>query len=249
MIDIETLTEQAHRITIMAEFRQADAERLLGFAKQRNAAGGGGHVLIDLTAASAISFSAVTLELAHLPSLLKWVYGLDRIAIVSDDDWVRTAARLESALLPGVTYEVFAEDEADAARAWVKGKSDSPHGGAFREIDLGRSDLIGYELAGRLDREQSLRGIAMIRQRLADSDCRRLMMVISAWHGFDIDQVASRELIAGKLELANMLERYAIVGGPSWLGRIAEAMSVFAKPDIRAFAIEDREAAMAWLAA
>ena len=123
MIDIEQLSETAHRLVVMADFQQADAERLVAFAKERNQAGGGGNLLIDVTAITGFSFAAVAVELTHVPSLFKWIYGLDRIAIVSDDEWVRTGSRLESALLPGLVYEVYDEDEEDAARAWVLGEA------------------------------------------------------------------------------------------------------------------------------
>jgi hypothetical protein len=121
MLDIEQLSPTAHRMVIMAEFRQDDAQRIVDFAKQQNEAAGGGNILFDVTALAGFSFGAVAIELAHIPSLMKWVYGLDRIAIVSDEEWIRTAARLESALLPGVAYQVYDDHEADAALAWVIG--------------------------------------------------------------------------------------------------------------------------------
>jgi hypothetical protein len=129
MIDIEQLSPTAHRMVVIEEFRQADAETVVEFVKQQNATGGGGNLLVDLTAMGGFTWSAVTVELTHIPSLMKWVYSLDRIAIVSDEAWVRTAAKIESALLPGVTYEVYDEDAEVDARAYVLGESDKAHGG------------------------------------------------------------------------------------------------------------------------
>lgn len=249
MIDIEKLSDNAHRIVVIAEFRQADAERLVEFAKQRTDAGGGGHVLIDLTALGDFTLSSVMVEFAHVPILLKWVYGLDRIAIVSDDDWVRTAARLESALLPGVSYAVYDEDEAEAARAWVLGKADTPHKGAFHELELGKPAIAAYELSGRLDREESERGVAAVRARMQDPSCTRMLLVIRKWHGFDLDRLLSRDVLAGKLEVANTLERYAIVGGPKWVRVYAEFTSHFVKAEIRGFEEDELDQAVTWLEA
>ncbi|MEL7446362.1 MAG: STAS/SEC14 domain-containing protein, partial [Pseudomonadota bacterium] len=217
MINIKQLSDTAHRMTVMAEFRQDDAQKIVDFAKEQLEEGGGGNLLIDLTSMAGFSLSAVTVELAHIPSLMKWVYGLDRIALISDEEWIRTAARLESALLPGVVYEVYDEDESDAARAWVLEDADSPHTGAFHEIDTGRPSIAAFELTGRLDREESERGIAMVRARLEDPGCSRLMIVIRRWHGFDIDTMFSSEVMRGKLDLIGKLDRYAIVGGPGWI--------------------------------
>ena len=247
MIDMEKLSETAYRLVVMADFQQADAERLVAFAKERNQAGGGGSLLIDVTAVTGFSFAAVAVELTHMPSLFRWIYGLDRIAIVSDDDWVRAGSRLESALPPGVVYEVYDEDEADAARAWVLGEAEAPHTGAVRELDIGKPGIAAFELSGRLDRKESEHGVAMVRKRLEDENCRKLLLVIRRWHGFDLDRLFSREVISGKLDIARKLERYAIVGGPVWVRRYAEFTAVFVKAQIKAFGLDEQEKAIAWL--
>lgn len=247
MIDIEHISDSAHRIVVMEEFRQADAQKIVAFAKERNAADGGGNLLVDITAAAGFTLSAVTVELAHVPSLMKWIYGLDRIAIISDEDWIRTASRIESALLPGVTYEVYDEDEADAALAWIREEEGAPHTGAFRELDLDKPGIAAFELAGRLDRAESERGVAMVRARLEDPDCSRLMIVIKNWHGFDIDAIFSSQVMGGKFDLIGKLDRYAIVGGPDWIGSMAGAVGMLFKPEIRAFDLGEQDEALDWL--
>lgn len=247
MIDIEQISDKAHRIVVMEAFHQADAEQLVKFAKSRKDAGGGGNLLVDLTAMATFTFSAVTVELAHVPSLMEWVYGLDRIAIISDDDWVRSAARLESALLPGVIYQVYDEDEGDAARDWVLEQASAPRTGAIREIDIGRPNIAAYELSGRLDRAEAERCIASVRARLEDPACSRLMIVITNWHGFDPNVLLSSEVIAGKLDLIGKLDRYAIVGGPDWIGNMARVIGTALKPEIRAFDLDEQDQAAVWL--
>lgn len=247
MINIEQLTPDAFRMTVIEEFRQEDAQQMVEFAETQLRLDAGGHLLIDLTAMTDFTFSAVSVELAHIPTMMKYIYGLDRIAVISDDDWIRTAARLESALLPGVVYQVYDEDEADAALAWITEASEQPHAGAFHEIDLGDPKIAAYELTGRIDREQSERGVAMVRARLEDPDCTRLLLVITNWHGFDLDRLLSREVLNGKLEIARKLERYAIVGGPKWVRGYAEFTGAFVKADIKGFDLEDRQKAIDWL--
>lgn len=247
MINIETISPHAHQITVMAEFRQADVAPIVAFAKERNAAGGGGNLLIDVTSMAAFSWSAVLEELGHMPMLMKCFYGFDRIAIISDEKWIRTAARLESALLPGIVYQVYDDDEADAARAWVLEQTDNPHKNAFRELDIGKPGIAAFELTGRLGLEESERGVGMVRAALESPDCSRLMIVIKNWHGFDPDTAISREVMAGKIELMKNLDRYAIVGGPAWVRSLASVVSVMVQPDIQSFELEEQDAAIAWL--
>lgn len=247
MIDIEQIAPHAHRIVVMAEFRQADVETLLEFVSTQNKLGGGGNLLIDVTAMSGFSFAAVLEEIGHMGAFLKYVYGLDRIAIISDENWIRTAARLESALLPRVEYQVYDDDEIEAATAWICEQVDEPHRGAFRELDIGKPGIAAFELAGRLDREESERGVAMVRAVLEDPDCNRLMIVIRGWHGFDPDAAISREVMAGKLELLKHLDRYAIVGGPAWIRAMIGPMDALLQPELRGFELEDEDKAIAWL--
>lgn len=179
MIDIERLAPHAHRIVVMAQFQQEDVKTLLDFVKEQNAsAEKGGHLLIDVTAMAGFSFASVVEELGNMGTFMKYIYGLDRIAIISDEEWIRTAARLESALLPGVVYEVYDEDEAEAARAWIMEEADEPHKGAFQPLPIDAPGLAAFELAGRLDREESERGVAMVRAALEDPDVSNLMIVI-----------------------------------------------------------------------
>lgn len=252
MIEIEQIAPNAHRILVIAEFRQAESEQLVAFARERLKAGGGGSVLLDIASMAGFSWSAVAIELAHVPLLLKWLYSLDRIAILSDEDWIRSAARLESALLPGVAYEVYDDDEADAARAWVIGEADAPHHGAFRPLDLGKPDtgkpgIAAFELSGRLDRAESERALALVRATLEENGCSRLLLHIRDWHGFDLDTLLSGALFSGKLDLIGRLDRYAVVGGPDWLGGMANMIGGLIKPEMRAFELDELDDAVAWL--
>ena len=243
MITIEQLSPKAHRISIMGAFHQDDAKQIVAFAKE----GGGGNVLFDLTSLADFSLAAVSEELVHLPALFEWVYSLGRIAVISDEGWLRTASRLESALLPGVEYQVYDDDETEAALAWITGASDRPHEGAFHEIDVGHPEIAAYELSGRLTREESERGVAAARARFDTEGCTRLLLVIKHWHGFDLDRLLSREILSGKLEMARKVERYAIVGGPKWLRTYAEFTGNFFPGEIRGFELGEQDAAVAWL--
>src|SRR3546814_9770618 len=59
--------------------------------------------------------------------------------------WVRIASRIESALLPYVSYEVYPVAQRDRALAWVKGEVDTPHPQAVRRIP-GDDDIQEFEV-------------------------------------------------------------------------------------------------------
>ena len=247
MLNIETLSPKAHRVTVMGPFHYEDAEGLVAFAKERLASGERGNLLIDVTSLADFTFAAISDQMMHIPSMLQFVYSLDRIAFISDEEWLRSAARLESMLLPGVTYQVYDDDEKDAALAWVLEEEDGPHKGAFRELDIGRADVAAFEVVGRLDGPESERGMAMVEERLNDPACAKLMMVIRHWHGFEAELLFSPSLLSSKLKLVDKIERYAIVGGPGWVGGVAETMGKLIKPEIKAFDLDEQDEALEWL--
>ncbi|MEE4153191.1 MAG: STAS/SEC14 domain-containing protein [Erythrobacter sp.] len=248
MIAIERLSPRAHRITVMGAFHHADAAEAIAFVKRQREAGEGGNLLVDATSLAEFSFPALSEQLMHLPTLLRYIYSLDRIAILSDEEWLRSAARLESALLPGVEYQVYDDDEAEAALAWVLEESDEPHRDAFREFDAGKPGIAAFELTGRIDAAAAERALALIEQRLSAPDCSRLLVVVKHWHGFDAALLLKTDLYSRKLDLIDRLERYAIVGGPEWLGAMAETFGKVIKPRIKAFDLDELDEALGWLA-
>lgn len=68
------------------------------------------------------------IELAGLPSYMTRALPLfgkltrfGRVAVVADQTWIRAGTRIESALLPFISYRVFEPAEREAALAWVNG--------------------------------------------------------------------------------------------------------------------------------
>jgi hypothetical protein len=86
-------------------------------------------ILADVRGKPDIHPSLILEELKHLPTLFRMMRAIDRIAVIADENWVRTAVKVESKLMPGVTYEVYARDQADDARAWLLRQTDDPHPG------------------------------------------------------------------------------------------------------------------------
>lgn len=65
------------------------------------------------------TLGALAVELRHWGQLMAMIAKVDRVAILTDNAWLGTAARIESVLIPGITDRVFASTEEAAARAWL----------------------------------------------------------------------------------------------------------------------------------
>lgn len=44
---------------------------------------------------------------------------VDRVAVVTDEDWIQNATKVEDAVLPGIDMSAFPKAESERAMAWV----------------------------------------------------------------------------------------------------------------------------------
>lgn len=65
------------------------------------------------------TMGALGVELSHLGGLFSLLGKFDRCAVLCDTAWIRTAAEVEGALIPGLVIKSFLLNEKDAAEAWL----------------------------------------------------------------------------------------------------------------------------------
>lgn len=126
MLSFTPLSPRAIAIVAEGHFTAADVapalariEAILDTAPQLD-------ILADVRGSPSVALSAVVEELKHLPLIIRLIRAIDRVAIVADAEWVRTASRIESALIPGVHYEVYERKDEAHARAWLLRETDRP---------------------------------------------------------------------------------------------------------------------------
>ena len=79
-----------------------------------------GTMLYTITSFAFPDLGAIAVEMARLPKLFGLLGRFDRCAVLSDAAWLRTAAEVEGALIPGFDINAFDLSERDAAEAWLK---------------------------------------------------------------------------------------------------------------------------------
>jgi hypothetical protein len=81
------------------------------------------HVFVETQSIDGIEVSGLPSYMARAMPLLGKLGHFGRVAVVADQAWVRAGTRLESALLPNISYRTYMPEERDEALAWVTGKS------------------------------------------------------------------------------------------------------------------------------
>ena len=117
-----TITKPApNRIDI--EFRGAlDAETMrlaLDDLIEKSEGVTNGRMLYTIPEFSMPTLGAIGVELKRLPKLFGLLGKFDRCAVLSDAGWIRTAAEIEGALIPGLQIKSFELDDTEAAEAWL----------------------------------------------------------------------------------------------------------------------------------
>jgi len=72
------------------------------------------------------SLAAIGVELRHWGQLMAMVRKVDRVAVLTDDGWMRNLAAVESFLVPNLEICSFAPDEEAEARAWLEAGAAAP---------------------------------------------------------------------------------------------------------------------------
>lgn len=181
-----------------------------------------------------------------------WFRNLDkvgRVAIVADQDWVRWLARVESAIMPHVSYETFESAERDRALAWVEGRLDSPYSAAIKVIETDRPNVLGFEIDGHAGKVELDAISAHFLKAMRGKDKVRFLGRIRNLGGVQIGGLLTGDYFALKREALARLERYAVVGGPPWLRTLLTTLSPLFKAEIRHFEPDDEAAAWTWLGA
>lgn len=86
------------------------------------------HVFVEVTQLAGLELEGMGEHLRRSLPVMGRLRKFGRIAVVADQTWLRWASRIESAVLPFVSYEVCTPEEREGAWRWVLGEQSSPPG-------------------------------------------------------------------------------------------------------------------------
>jgi hypothetical protein len=80
-----------------------------------------GHVFVETRSINGIEIAGLPSYMARAMPLFGKLDRFGRVAVVADQTWVRVGTRLESAILPNISYRTYMPEERAEALAWVTG--------------------------------------------------------------------------------------------------------------------------------
>jgi len=207
------------------------------------------HIFVEIEGFSGFDLSALPQYLPSAAAMLGKLDRFGRIAVVSDQRWVRWWTRIESALLPGIGYETFSADRRDQALAWVEGRRELPHGPSIRIIETDKPDMLGFELDGKIGEEEAEAAADYFNEAIARDRPLRLLGRVKRVKGAELGALLGHKYLQMKIGMLQRVERYAVVGGPAWLAAWVAALAPLVRLELRYFPAEREQAAWEWLEA
>lgn len=207
------------------------------------------HIYVEIHDNFSVDLGAVAANAPRGAAMLTKLSRFGRIAVVTEERWIRWATRIESAILPGIGYETFDLAEHVDALAWVEGRRTLPHAPSIMIMETDRPDVIGFEIDGRISAVEADAAVDYFNAALEGDRPLRLLGKMKHLDGAELGAFFDRAFLKLKYDILGRLDRYAIVGGPAWLRAWVTALDKLTKADIRHFKASDEPLAWQWLGA
>lgn len=172
------------------------------------------------------------------------LYEFDRIAVVTDHDWIEQSVRAFGALTP-CPVRVFGADDLDAAKVWV---SEQPADSFSVEVErTGSVAHVRARLQGALDHKAEEQFVRAANEGIGDADEVRVLIEAADFHGWrDLRSLWQHvRFVAGKRAV---IKRVAIVGDAKWQKRLVATARHVLRVDARFFEQSKLDDAKTWLA-
>jgi hypothetical protein len=123
MLEFIDSAEDVIAVKVAERITGADLTAIMDRLEQSMASHDKVHVYVETQSIDGIEVSGLGSHMARSTPLLGKLRQFGRVAVVADQAWVRIATRIESALLPFVSYRTFEPEQRAEALAWVRGSA------------------------------------------------------------------------------------------------------------------------------
>jgi len=166
--------------------------------------------------------------------------GFERMAIVTDVGWIKTASRAIGFMMP-CPVQLFDLDESDDAKRWLSESLGSIH------IDS-EGGVVTARLIGKLEPSAYDRANEEIDNVMSRSEHVRLLLDLREFDGWS-GLAALGDHLSLIREHRKVPERIALVGNKNWQKLGEKVMSKFVNARTKFFDGDDFDGAVAWISA
>ncbi|MXO74790.1 STAS/SEC14 domain-containing protein [Altererythrobacter aerius] len=119
MLELIDSPDDVIALTVSGKITGADLSIVMDRLDEVMAAHQKVHVFVESRSLDGIELSGLPNYMARAVPLFGKLNRFGRVAVVADQSWVRAGAKLESFVLPNISYRTYMPSERDDALAWV----------------------------------------------------------------------------------------------------------------------------------
>jgi hypothetical protein len=179
---------------------------------------------------------------------IKNLRRIHRVAVVAEQEWIRTGAEWEDRLFSGIDLRTFEPPEREEALAWAS--ETPPDAGppkrGLEAIPTKDPDALAFAVAGPITGADIEAITPKLRAAYDEHSTVNLLMRMDANYRFRLD-VFSERLAELKSDAFAHVERYAIVGAPVWMQSAIGFLGPLLRLDVHLFDAEDEADAWQWV--
>ena len=208
------------------------------------------NLFMEITTLDGLTPKAVLKDVQVGLSQIKNLRRLHRVAVVTDQGWIRTGAEWENRLFSTSKLRAFEPAEREEALQWaseVPPEAGPPERG-LEEIPTSSAGVVAFALTGPITGADIDHVAPKLSAAYENHGTVNLLMRLEGDYRFRLD-VLSGPLAQLKTEALGRIERYAVVGAPVWMQSAAGLVAPLLKLDLHFFEREDEAAAWDWVGA
>jgi len=200
-----------------------------------------------------IAPGALTRRLGDGLGKLRDLHRFPKIAVVTSQEWVRWVVHAQGRIIPQIEFRTFTQEERDEALAWASrpvelAQEDSaPAPASVHMIATTKPNVIAFEVNGQIRSADMRRLISSTREALDAHERLRVLVRVVSFDGVSLDALREEGLVSIKMRGWDQVDRYALIGGPSWMQMVASWVAPFVRAEIRHFEIAREDEAWRWV--
>lgn len=120
---------------------------------------------------------------------------------------------------------------------------------AIRRLDTNREDVFAFDVVGHITASDVENIYGLLEGAYSIHDKVDMLVRIKDYEGIDWDAAVKDFRLLGKTHALKHIRRYAVVGGPGWMGAVIAVFKPFFRVEMKHFEAEKEAEAWAWIGA
>jgi len=211
-------------------------------------------IFAEIDGSITLTLEGLWKDLVNSVSNFGWRKKIYRLAVVSGSEIYSFLLRVEGLVFSSIEMRVFSPEQRNEAFAWASKEPEplpkpEPARRAIHFLQTTNPNVFAYEVDGRVtekDIEETVRELKSFFER---TEKVNILVRMKNFSGFDLSALLNDDLYRVKFQALSKVERYAIIGAPTWMRNFLELIDPAFSIKIHVFDAENENDAWEWVGA